>query len=85
MLHEFDTAAQAAGARFVVFDTLGREVTRKRCADLGIHRVEGYTDWALRSTWEVAATDAHPNAEGHRFLADLLFRGLQDRKLWEGR
>ena len=82
VLHEFDKAARAAGARLVVFDTLGREITRKRCVDLGIHRVEGYTTWARRRSWEVAVTDAHPNADGHRFLAELLFRGLQEKSLW---
>lgn len=85
MLHEFDRAARAAGARLVVFDTLGRETTRKRCAALGVHRVDGHTPWAQRRGWEVAVTDAHPNAEGHRFLAELLFQGIQEKSLWEGR
>ncbi len=85
MLHEFDKAARAAGARLVVFDTLGREVTRKRCAALGVHRVEGHTPWARRRGWEVAVTDAHPNAEGHRFIAEMLFLGIQEKSLWQGR
>lgn len=72
----------AVGARFVVFDTLNRDETRRRCEKLGVHRIEGYTSWKLRTSWEVTAIDPHPNAAGHRHLADMAFRGLLPEHLW---
>lgn len=63
----------------VVIDTLNSEITRQRCASLGLDRVEAYTSWALRRSWEVAVTDAHPNAVGHRYYADLILENLPNR------
>jgi hypothetical protein len=75
----FAGACRAHSAEPVVIDTLNSGITRKRCAGLGLHRVEAYTNWALRRSWEVALTDAHPNAAGHRHYADLILANLPTR------
>jgi hypothetical protein len=82
LLGTFQTVCRAANAKFVVFDTLGRDTTKQRCEDLGVPRIEGYTSWRLRTSWEVTATDPHPDAVGHRFLAKMIFDGMQLPSLW---
>ncbi|MCA8956420.1 MAG: hypothetical protein KDC87_10125 [Planctomycetes bacterium] len=72
----FAQHCETAGVRLVVVDTLNVPRVRERCAQLGLHRIEGYTAWTLRRSWEVAVTDAHPNAEGHRYYARLIVDGL---------
>lgn len=63
----------------VVIDTLDSEITRQRCRELGVQRIEAYTPWATRRKWEIAVTDAHPSGEGHRYYADLILAALRNR------
>ncbi len=82
LLGLFSDLCNKVGARLVVFDTLGKETTRARCKALAVHHIKGYTSWKLRTSWEVTPTDPHPNASGHRHVADMIFRGLKKRSLW---
>ena len=66
-----------AASHWAVIDTLDADITRAACKKFGIQRIEAYTSWALRRSWEVSVTDAHANAEGHRYYADLIVEGLK--------
>jgi lysophospholipase L1-like esterase len=46
----------------------------------GIHVVQSYPyyRWNDSSALRISAIDTHPNAEGHRLLADALFDGLRE-------
>ncbi|MEE2887938.1 MAG: SGNH/GDSL hydrolase family protein [Planctomycetota bacterium] len=75
----FVGACREKSAVPVVIDTLNSEITRQRCRDLSVQRIEAYTPWATRRKWEIAVTDAHPNAEGHQYYAALILAALRDR------
>lgn len=72
----FADRCEAANVKLVVFDTLNAKKVQARCEDLRVLWIDGWTTWAMRRGWEVAVTDAHPNAEGHRELARLFMAGV---------
>jgi len=75
----FAAACRANSAEPIVIDTLGSEITRKGCEGLAVRRVEAYTEWSVRRGWEIAVTDAHPSAQGHRYYADLILKAMEKR------
>jgi len=72
----FADRCRQANVKLVVFDTLSAKKVQARCKELQITWIDGWTTWATRRRWEVAVTDAHPNAEGHRELARLFMAGV---------
>jgi len=83
VLDEMGRMVEAQGARFGVIGTQHQTLLEEHCRMRGWPYLPGH-DLPLASvpmSWRLSATDAHPNAEGHRVLADLILEHLLRLKL----
>ncbi|MFO0983221.1 MAG: SGNH/GDSL hydrolase family protein [Planctomycetota bacterium] len=70
--------ARQGGARFVVADTLGRPYMQQFARDMGLEYalILPNVD-ATPPQYRLSDVDAHPNATGHKFIADRLLEQLK--------
>lgn len=68
----WNTCAQRQ-VHYVYLDTIGNARAAEHCKAKGYPRLDVFLsqDWVNRH--QVAATDPHPNAEGHRYIAEQVF------------
>jgi lysophospholipase L1-like esterase len=77
-IDEIQKVCSAAGARYVLFDLFGlAPPTIEHAEQVGVPRVACVLDDEWVHAHQVGRHDYHPNAEGHAWLAQRLFEGLQ--------
>lgn len=77
-LDQYQGLLGPAGVPYVVFDTVGLPpLAIEHAAKIGVHRFDTVLSLEWQHTYQVTASDFHPNAEGHRILADRALVALR--------
>jgi lysophospholipase L1-like esterase len=77
-LDQYQGLLRPANVPYVVFDTVGLPpLAIEHAAKIGVHRVDTVLSLDWQHAHQVTPSDFHPNAEGHRILAERAFAALQ--------
>lgn len=77
-LDQFMGLLRPAHVPYVVFDTVGLPPAAiEHAAAIGVHRVDTVLSLEWQHEYQVTASDFHPNAEGHRILAERALAALK--------
>lgn len=77
-LDQFMGLLRPANVPYVVFDTVGLQPEAiEHGKAIGVHRVDTVLSLEWQHRYQVTAADFHPNAEGHRILAERALAALK--------
>lgn len=76
-LDRFVELCQAKAVHYVLLDTIAVPEAVAHCAAKGIDRIDCFISVAWIDAHRVRPTDFHPDAAGHRWMADKILPGLR--------
>lgn len=76
-LDQYQALLRPANVPYVVFDTVGLPpLAVEHAGRIGVHRFDTVLSLEWQHTYQVTPSDFHPDAEGHRILADRALAAL---------